>query len=151
MPIAEDGDAIHEQELKTRSNNLYEASSKTVLFIDDDPIVLESIKVRLETWGCKTLAAITLEHALDLLEENEIEVDVIISDLRLATSIDGVQAIENLRIKLKNDVPGIILTGDTSPDRIKYIENAGLSILHKPINASSLAEILNEIFRKSLH
>jgi CheY-like chemotaxis protein len=86
-----------------------------------------------------------------MLNKNADSLDIIISDLRLAGTLDGVQAIEKLQATLKNHVPGIILTGDTSPDRLKYIEEAGLSVIHKPVKSDSLAEILNETFRKDLH
>ncbi|MBT8003992.1 MAG: response regulator [Rhodospirillales bacterium] len=121
---------------------------KTILVIDDDPIVLESLKFRLEAWNHKTLAALSLEQAQSLLNQNDDHTDFIISDLRLGAHMDGVQAIANLRAELKAEIPGVILTGDTSPDRLKYIESAGLSVLHKPVKADSLAAVLKKTFSK---
>ena len=119
---------------------------KTILVFDDDPTVLESLKFRLKMLDHNTLAALSLEEAKDLLKQSKTQPDFIIFDLRLAEAMDGVQAIESLRTELKAPIPGVILTGDTSPDRLKYIENAGLPVLHKPVQANRLASILNETF-----
>jgi DNA-binding NtrC family response regulator len=63
---------------------------RTILFIDNDPIVLESLKFRLEAWNHKTLAALSLEQAQTLLNENNDHTDFILSDLRLGAHMDGV-------------------------------------------------------------
>jgi CheY-like chemotaxis protein len=135
----------HEQEMVQIES--VERNTKVILVIDDDPSVLESLKVRLEAWEYKALAALSLAQAQDLIDENETCPDIIISDLRLGESMDGVQAIETLRAAQKSQSPVIILTGDTSPDWLQYIENAGLSILHKPIKADNLAASLKEALK----
>ncbi|MBT6219570.1 MAG: PAS domain S-box protein [Rhodospirillaceae bacterium] len=140
-----------EQASETTLKVPFEESSKTILVIDDDPTVLESLQLRLEAWNHKTIAANSLDHAQDLIDKNKTCPDVIISDLRLSEEMDGVQVIEKLRTAQKIRIPGIILTGDTSPDRLKYIEQAGLSVLHKPIKADSLAAILKETLDQTLH
>ncbi|MBT3906579.1 MAG: PAS domain S-box protein [Rhodospirillales bacterium] len=120
--------------------------SKTVLLIDDDPSVLESLKLRLESWEYNTLAANSFEEAQGLLRKNNVTPKIIISDLRLAGHMDGIQVIKTLQGESEHQIPGIILTGDTSPDRLKFIKEAGLSILHKPVKTERLAEVLKNTF-----
>ena len=122
------------------------APSKTVLIIDDDPIVLESLTLRIEAWNHKALPAMSLEEAQEILREDDARPDVIISDLRLSDTMDGVKAIAELRETLNESFPGIILTGDTASARLEYIQNAGLKVLHKPIVAQTLAKVLDEAF-----
>ncbi|MBT3906382.1 MAG: response regulator [Rhodospirillaceae bacterium] len=133
------------QAIKALPDKREDARALKIMVIDDDSIVLESLKFRLEAWNHTTLAALSLEQARGLLSESNIQPDIIISDLRLSDTTDGVQAIEALRSQLRERVPGIILTGDTSAERLRYIENAGLPILHKPVNSDTLAEKLHEI------
>jgi len=113
------------------------------MLIDNDPIVLESQKFRLESWGFKTLVAISFEDAQGLLNGRKVSPNIIISDLRLEGNIDGVQVIQTLQNDLNDQIRGIILTGDTSPDRLNSIEKAGFSVLHKPVKSDVLAEVLN--------
>ncbi|MBT3765804.1 MAG: response regulator [Rhodospirillaceae bacterium] len=141
------------QLLTSAATNLPDdVKTKTIVFIEDDPIVFESLKLRLETWDYNTIAAPSLEEVQNLLKEDSTQQpDLIISDLRLEGSVDGVQVIEKLRDDLEARVPGIILTGDTSPDRLKYIENAGLSVLHKPIQSDQLAAIIHSSLGSTHH
>lgn len=90
-----------------------------------------------------------MKQAQELLSQNDEHMDFFISDLRLGSDIDGVQAIANLRADLDAKILGVILTGDTSPERLKYIEKAGLTVLHKPVKANSLAAVLNETVSKT--
>jgi two-component system, sensor histidine kinase len=124
------------------SKDKNELSLKTILLIDDDLIVLESLKLRLETWGYTTVAASSYKDAQSYLNGSETTPNVIISDLRLAGKMDGVQVIQAMQNELNGQIPGIIITGDTSPDRLKFIEEEGLTVLHKPIKIDRLSEIL---------
>ncbi|MBT3768037.1 MAG: PAS domain-containing protein [Rhodospirillaceae bacterium] len=146
VPLANDHSDTSKQVADGASNKPGNSATKTILVIDDDPIVLESLKFRLEAWNHVALAALSLEEAQELLLQNDTHPDIIISDLRLSETMDGVQAIKVLRAGLKNDVTGIILTGDTSPDRLAYIEQDGLTVVHKPVHSDMLAALLNEPF-----
>ncbi|MNW03871.1 hypothetical protein D3C71_1998680 [compost metagenome] len=51
----------------------------------------------------------------------------------------GADAIRHLRDAFGLAVPGIILTGDTSPERIREASRSGFFLLHKPIAPPDLA------------
>ena len=146
MAYVEDANTEKKNQNSSISDTPNGAPSKTVLIIDDDPIVLESLTLRIEAWNHKALPAMSLEEAQEILREDDARPDVIISDLRLSDTMDGVKAIAELRETLNESVPGIILTGDTASARLEYIQNAGLKVLHKPIVAQTLAKVLDEAF-----
>ena len=64
---------------------------------------------------------------------------LIICDYRLRAHEDGIRAIERLRSEYNDDeIPGMLITGDTAPDRLREAEESGLSLLHKPVSNSRL-------------
>ena len=69
--------------------------------------------------------------------------DIVISDYRLGAEFDGLSAIAILRKKLALDAPGVILTGDTAPEVLRAVSDAGLPIVNKPVRTESLLQIIS--------
>ena len=40
------------------------------------------------------------------------------------------------------DLPAILLSGDTAPDRLQEAEAAGIALLHKPVAVADLARAI---------
>ena len=72
VPLAEATDSDGKQSVKPVLAKTKEATPKTILIIDDNPIVLESVKLRLEAWNHETLAALSLEEAQELLNGDDV-------------------------------------------------------------------------------
>jgi len=45
----------------------------------------------------------------------------------------GSAVIERLRNEYNDFIPGMLITGDTAPDRIKEAQASGYLLLHKPV------------------
>jgi len=45
----------------------------------------------------------------------------------------GSAVIERLRNEYNDSIPGMLITGDTAPDRIKEAQASGYLLLHKPV------------------
>lgn len=69
-------------------------------------------------------------------------VDLIVADYRLKDNATGVEAIKSLSAYLGRTVPGIVVTGDTSPSRIREATASGFRILHKPVSGDDLREAI---------
>jgi signal transduction histidine kinase len=63
----------------------------TILLIEDDDIVRNSMVLLLQSWGCQCIAAESLESALPLLSQHQ--PDLLISDYRLREQKSGTDAI----------------------------------------------------------
>lgn len=60
--------------------------------------------------------------------------------------------IERLRSECNDDIPGMLITGDTAPDRLKEAQASGYLLLHKPVPNSKLrAAITNLIELEPTH
>lgn len=114
-----------------------------VLVIDDDAAVRLGMVQLLRDWGCHCVAADTIEEALEWVQHHR--PDLLISDYRLRDQRNGAEAIAMLRSVLDADLPALLVTGDTAPDRLRDAQSSGVPLLHKPVTASALHVKLHQI------
>jgi two-component system, sensor histidine kinase len=74
--------------------------------------------------------------------------DFIIADLRLRGDLNGIDVIRDLRAKLGNGIPAVLISGDTAADQLRKVSAAGLTMMHKPLKAVRLRALLNHEFAK---
>ncbi len=117
--------------------------TSTVMVIDDEESVLSAMQSMLGQWGCNVVLAETARDALRALALDKVQPDIIISDYRLRDNCNGVDAIEAVREALEYEVPGIIVTGDTSPVRLKEVSDSGMQLLPKPVNPDDIRTTLS--------
>jgi PAS domain S-box-containing protein len=122
----------------TADNDESTGRSETVVLIDDDPEVLDSLRESLQTAGHVVVAAEDVPIALAELARRGCEPDVVVCDYRLGERRTGTQAILELQAGLGRNVPGILLTGDSSSARIREARESGFPLLFKPIRADEL-------------
>ncbi|RBA25235.1 signal transduction histidine kinase [Herminiimonas fonticola] len=124
------------------------AGSKTVLVVDDDVDVLDSMRALLSAWGHQVIAAGGLDEALMLAQhhvKNGPAFDMILSDFRLAENTSGIDVVRAVRQVCGSEIPAVIITGDTSTESINQIVASRLKILHKPLDADVLQNVLREL------
>ena len=117
---------------------------KYILVIDDEQYILEGMQYLLTSYGSDVVTAESLASALQVLQKQPSKVpDLIISDLRLRDELTGIDAINTLRDEYNRDIPALLITGDTAPDRI--IKAQEYPTLYKPIDTKELKLKLNEL------
>jgi len=122
-----------------------EGGGGLALVIDDEEMILHSLRLVLEAWGWDVLTAPSGDEALLLLEGAERMPDVVIADYRLRHGRTGVEAIHDLHALAGEPIPAIVLTGDTSPERIREARRSGFAVLHKPVTLAELSARLAEV------
>ena len=115
-----------------------------ILVIDDDEAVRQGMQSLLESWGCRCICAESGADALAGLHADR-PPDVIVTDFRLRNEETGKQALETLRGHLGWPVPAIIMTGDTSPQRLRDAQSTSALLLHKPVSTRQLREALGTL------
>ena len=125
-PAAFDGDVAH----------------ALVLLIDDEIDVREGMESLLTRWLCDVVAASSGAQMLAQVAGLDRLPDLIISDYRLRGEETGIQVVARLREEFNADIPALIVTGDTGPDRLREAQASGLHILHKPLNPARLRALL---------
>jgi signal transduction histidine kinase len=121
---------------------------KLVIVIDDDALVLESMGGLLRNWGCRVVAAATPDEALADLDPDE-RPDLIICDYRLANGQSGIAAIADLRKVYGSAFPAFLISGDTSPERLREARESGHHLQHKPMGAMALRAMINRLLKSS--
>ena len=119
-----------------------------VLVVDDEEPVRAGLQAVLHGWGCTVLAAEGLDDALVAVDQQR--PDVLVTDYRLRSGLTGGDVIEGVRARLGHkagrDLPCIIITGDTHPERLIEAQSYGTLLLHKPIGAGALRDALQSVF-----
>ena len=113
-------------------------SRRSVLVIEDEPAQRMSLSLLLEDWGYRVRSATDLTSALREIDQWGEQPSFVLSDFRLPGGCNGVEAIREIGRHIGRQVPGIILTGDTDPARLKEARQSGCILMHKPVNLGSL-------------
>jgi CheY-like chemotaxis protein len=93
------------------------------------------MKDLLEGWGFKTIIAGSCDELLARLADCPDRPALIICDYRLRAHENGIHVIDRLRAEYNDDdIPGMLITGDTAPDRLRDAQESGLLLLHKPVS-----------------
>lgn len=118
--------------------------SKRVIVVDDEKDILDGMESVLGSWGCVIATAETLSNVRQLLQEFG-EPDVIIADFRLRDNESGLDVIEAIRDEFNTDIPAILITGDTAPERLQQATKASIELLHKPVEPTRLRSAIVQL------
>ncbi|MDH5489412.1 MAG: hybrid sensor histidine kinase/response regulator [Rhodospirillaceae bacterium] len=112
---------------------------ENIAIIENDESVISGLVAVLSGSGYKTYVLNKLDEVSIKkdLRENVIP-DLIIADYRLDSGVTGGNAITKIRDALGKEIPAIIITGDTDPQRLREAKKSGFDILHKPIKPEDL-------------
>ncbi|MDM0117004.1 hybrid sensor histidine kinase/response regulator [Variovorax sp. J22R133] len=116
-----------------------------VLIIDDERTILEGLQVVLSNWGAVVLAAQTRAEALALADSWTQPPDVVLSDLLLQggdNGLDVIAALERHPNGIGLQTARLLVTGETKPDRLREVANAGVAVLYKPVSPRTLRQAI---------
>lgn len=145
LPIASAGDAILLSRPTSSVPIVVETAGALIVVIDDERLILNATKTLLEHWGYSVVAATSGEDAMLQLGDSLRVPDAIICDNRLRDNDIGTDVIANLRNEFNQDIPAVLITGDTSRERLLVIEASGIPVLFKPLQENILREMLNRL------
>jgi len=119
--------------------------SETLLLVDDEELILDSVRELLEPYGYKVFTAAQGEQAMALLHNNkDLKVDLILLDLNMP-GMGGERTLEELR-KAHPAVKILITSGyPVRGERRKLIEEGASAFLAKPYKLKDLLAKLREV------
>jgi CheY-like chemotaxis protein len=108
-----------------------------VLAIDNEPRVLDGMRVLLGKWGCRVAIARGLEDAREALATFDGAPDAIIADYHLDEG-DGLAVIVALREWVGVPVAAILATADRSQEVREAAGRVDVALLNKPLKPAPL-------------
>ncbi|CAG9252860.1 Histidine kinase [Paraburkholderia unamae] len=120
-----------------------------IVVVDDDAQNETGMRLLLENWGYRVVSgasrAVLLERVVGLPEKPAL----IVSDYRLRDHETGVHLIEALRDEYNDpDLPALLVSGDTDPNRLVDAAAHGIPLLHKPIEVDVLREWVRKLLTR---
>jgi Na+/proline symporter/signal transduction histidine kinase len=118
----------------------------TVLILDNEPKIVEGMRVLLTGWGCsvRSIASMADVKAIeDAARDADSVPDVLIADFHLDDG-DGIEAIEALRRHWNADLPALLVTADRTAEVRGRAEASGIAIQNKPVRPAALRAFLNQ-------
>jgi signal transduction histidine kinase/CheY-like chemotaxis protein len=119
--------------------------SGLILVVDDEVAIQLAMKSLLQSWGYSVVAAGSGAEMLERVATNPTVPRLIICDYRLRDNETGSEVIERLRHEYNEELPGMLITGDTGPDRLKEAQASGYRLLHKPVPNAKLREAIAQL------
>lgn len=117
-----------------------------IALVEDNVHVLMALAKALEGLGHQVVAAECMSSLLQGLEGQK--PDIVISDYRLAQGVRGFDVIAATRRAFDDDLPAIIITGDTDPDLIVRMAEQGITVHYKPFQIGTLNAIIDARVRQ---
>ena len=123
------------------------ARGKLILVIDDEAAIQVAMRALLVGWGHRVMTASSCTEMLDQLAFCPAVPDLLICDYRLRDGEDGIVTVARLQSEYNDELPAILVTGDTSPERLLEARRSGLLLLHKPVEHMRLRRAIDQQFQ----
>ena len=139
--------------------------SGTVVLIEDNTPVRDSLKALIESWGAQVIASDSLNEALEESIRKSDKIDAVISDFNLGEGqATGLECILKLSLIQSQRLPSVLLTAVSSEIIEKHYirtlrvlgeREAALfampRILQKPVSGETLNAMLAELMEENIH
>ena len=124
------------QKPKTAGNA--RGGKETILLVEDSEPILTMLKRVLEHLGYRVLPALTPEHAIDLVEKQGGDIQLLISDV-VMPGMNGREMVEKI-LAMQPDMKCLHMSGYTADViGVRGVLDEGISFIHKPFNADEIA------------
>ncbi|MFT6908304.1 MAG: PAS domain S-box-containing protein [Oleiphilaceae bacterium] len=143
LPLSEE-DISRNEIIETQPINKQEGTFKTILIVDDDPMIREMYLEFIELIGHKGMLAENGSKAMSLYQEYWQIIDLVILDMRMP-GMNGKELFLLLK-EINPSIRAIIASGHTAETSTADMLDIGiLKVIRKPFKLSKLREYINEL------
>ena len=121
---------------------------RLAVVVDDEVPILRAMESLFKTWGVGLVTARSAEEALAQLRQLGSAPDFLITDYSLGDNTNGIEVARRFRSVFGAGLPVLVLTGDTAPDTMQRITEAGFKIMYKPVRPARLRAALAHLLEK---
>jgi CheY-like chemotaxis protein len=116
----------------------------TVLCVDNEPDILEGMKLLLERWGCTVWLAANLAQSEQQVYQFGTP-DFVLVDYHLAERNNGLDVMSYLDELLGTRLPAIVITADRTVKLEDEVRSRGYGLLRKPIKPAALRTLISNM------
>ncbi|MBN2801773.1 MAG: response regulator [Deltaproteobacteria bacterium] len=124
-------------------------NGKTVLLIDDEPLVLRAGMRMLQAMGSKVFKAGSGQEGIDVFRKNQNEISIVIVDL-IMPDMDGISTLEKIHL-IDEHMPVILVSGYTrGSSKLEELKNRShiVQFLAKPYHPEQLTAVAQTLLKK---
>jgi signal transduction histidine kinase/ActR/RegA family two-component response regulator len=126
------------------------ASGGLILVVDDEKAIREAMQALLMDWGYEVITAGSGAEMMANIVNCPVRPSAIICDYRLPGEENGIDVIRLLQSEYNEELPAMLITGDTAADRLIEAKASGLLLLHKPVPNAKLRAAIGSLTASSL-
>jgi CheY-like chemotaxis protein len=119
-------------------------TGKLVVVIDDEPAIVQGMKLLLSGWGATVISSDSGEDVVAAVHAAGKLPDLIIADYQLGAGRNGIEMVERIRQDLDPAIPAILVTGTMVPDLVESARGARLEFLLKPVIPETLRSLIGD-------
>jgi len=120
-----------------------------VIVLDESAEIQLAMSTLLSAWGLGVVSAANVAELMPQLMSVSATPRLLLCDYRLGGGETGSDAIARLRELFNSDIPALLLSGDTGPERGREALDQGLTLLHKPLTQAQLRAAVGQALRPS--
>jgi len=136
-----------QSEIETKPSNQMLPGTESILFVDDEAIIVDVSQKMLEHLGYTVKTSLNPEAALNLFQTNPDAFDLIITDMTMP-QMTGAELSEKI-LKIQPDIPIIICTGHSSLMDETRAQDMGIAaFVMKPVEMKKIAVIIRNVLDK---
>jgi CheY-like chemotaxis protein len=138
------GDLIY----KDKDLNSNSTSRGRILYIDDDGIVLDTVKLLLEYHGYEVVTALSPFEAIDIFQARPHSFDLVLTDMKMP-GMDGLELSRKLLLR-EPRIPILMCSGSCAQIDENELINIGIKgLISKPFSIRRSAKIIDETIARA--
>lgn len=146
VPIATPEDIARKRKPSDAPGEHHGLKGARVLCVDNEPDILEGMKMLLDRWGCKVMLAENREQACSRVQQRGAP-DIVLVDHHLDGGVLGLDVMKDLDGMHGKPLPAIVITADRSPELEEAARERGYGLLRKPIKPAALRALMTNTLK----
>jgi signal transduction histidine kinase len=123
---------------------------RTILIVDNNPLVRSAMATRIESWGAQSLTAASVTEALAVLEQPSPKLpDATVVDFNLGNGMSGLSFLDEIAKRYSTAIASVIVTGAITPEVQASLRASGRKWLTKPVDSDVLYKLLTTILAEA--
>jgi len=126
------------------------AATGSILVVDDETILVDTLKRALTDYGCRVVGATRIDEAMAAFEQDPDAFDLVIADQVMPES-SGLSLARKLK-GLRPELPVVLCTGFSQEISREELASAGVrKVLKKPVVTAQLLDVVTRLLKDAKH